>query len=446
MWRSRTYLAIHLLTVVALGCGGDDGSPDGALATGSNLNLQDVSPDGAWLAYTDDADVLFVVDIENGESQELADSVDRARFRGNTLAIFQGIDALGETADAMLIWRPGGDVMDSGALVVPRTVRGSADHIYYEERVEVGSGTKNLFLNGSLVVEEADRERARFSADSSWLVVGSNINAASPVEAFPTGGGAKVTLAADDAANRFQIADDSETVVIAVNESGDVADLATIPAGGGSTEIIVDQGSDNGFTLFGDSLAFLAPNDPQTPTDFGLERIELDGSNRSELVASGVVDIVDTSSTDIVYATAFDFDTEIGTLRVASADGASDRELGTAALSEGFCPDESCYVFFDQLAGADSSGRLQLYRSADDSLTTLDDSAVRSSFMNATTLVFRTDNDELRRADTTTGETTRIRANVSDYEKVPDSIGGDSGRVVYEIQGGSNPGLFIESL
>lgn len=441
---------LRYLPFLLLACGGDDGS--GALVAG-NLNLQDVSADGELVAYLDASDTLHVVPIDGGDSVEVAANVDRARFHGKRLAAFQGVNVAGDTADTMLIWEEGGSAEEFGTLVVPRSLRSSRDgeHIYHEERIAADSGTKNLFLNGTMVVSEAFTERARFSSDSQWLVIGSNVanpggGVLNQVESFPTSGAAKVVLAADGAANRFQITSDSRDVIIAVNENGDIADLAHIAIGGGSTEIIVDEGSDNGFMLLddGETVIFLAPDDPQNPTTFSLERINRDGSARSELVGAGVVDVASTSSDGIVYATAMDSATELATLHFVSSSGGATTGLGSDALDEGFNSDGSAYVFFDRVTiGSGDPGELMRYSPADDAVLSLGADILRSSFVDANRLLFRSDAGDLRIADLTTGESSELDSGVDDYEKVRDGLGAaTSSRVVYE----KNSGLYIEDL
>lgn len=416
------------------------------LVPGAGLTLQDVSEDGTLIAYTDSQGSLFTIPSIGGASLFIAANIDAARFKGKFLLLFQGLSVDGESAAAMLtLLRGETQPTPTGARVNIDTVRASADgeHLFFEQDQALDPSIQDFFLDG-VSLGSAIKVRGRFSAANNFLVVSSDI--ADPnnpggelgqVRSFSLLGGAPIPLLASGAAGRFDISKDGQSVIIAANETGDVADLVRVPIAGGAGLLLVPQGSDNAFSVLDDGarLAFLQPNDPNQPTTFGLGVIGLDGLGRALLVASGVADITATAQDTIVYTTS------AGQARMIGTDGSADTTLGASILDEGFSPGEQFYTFRDQVVG--EAGRLQVVNVGTRGLSTLGASVTKSSFIDEGRVVFL-DGPLLQIGDLATAGAQTLSGLASGFDEVPDGVGIEtSSNIVFTIPSGANAGLVI---
>jgi hypothetical protein len=436
-----------LLALAACGDGGDgEQNVRGTqLVAGAELKVQDVSGDGAQVAYTDAADNLFVVPTAGGAAVLVAENVDDARFEGKFLVIFQGLSADERTAAVMLTLEAGQNTpVQTGTNVVTGSPRASFDgeHLFFAQN-QANPTFEDLFLDGTEIFTGAESSRGRFSPLNDVLVLSTQAGNQKLVQAFPVGGGAPSQLGSGTS-NRFQIANDG-SVIIADNENGDIADLTRIA--NGNATVLAPQASDNAFRLLDDqdTLAFLSQGG-------ALQVVNLDGSGAASLVAAGVVEIPAATRGGLVYATAFDNDSEVGDFRFVNADGTGDIALGADAIDEGFSSDQAFYLFrdgviVDLVTQKDEEGSLKALTVANGNIATLGARVEKASLAKAAQVVFLDKDDLLQVADLASGEAEIFEDFVNKFDLVPDAAGSDvSSRVVFSVPGGEEAGVYIDDL
>ena len=381
---------------------GDCGMASGKtlLFGGENLRLQDVSVDGTQIAVLDSSDDLIVIERNSGATTTVAQGVDKARFKGGgVLTIFNGYDGATDIAAELLVWDGSGEPQPTGTDVDMSSVRGTDDglHLYWKEDLGTTLGTVDLFLDGDVIVASALAERVRFTSNDAHLIVASNVDTGisvlNQVQTFNLANGAVTTLVVDGAANRFQVTEDGSTLVLAVNEVGDVADLVTMPITGGVAQTLALQASDNEFTILDDeaTLAYLIPNNPLSPTAFSLASKPLAGGSAASL--ANVVDTIESTGTDtVVFCTATDA-AGLCTLHLAQADGSDTQELGGQAQDEGYTSDGNYYLFYESVHTGLSGliGTLQVVDVNSGSIDTLFDDVDNAQDLDTDRVVFQDD-------------------------------------------------------
>lgn len=446
MMERRLLWVPALLALVACGDGDGEKNVRGTqLVAGADLKVEDVSEDGALIAYTDGADTLFVVSTDGGAPIQVAEGVDDARFEGQFLVAFQGESADKRTAATLLTLAPGDEAAQiAGTNVSINSVRASFDglHLFFAEN-QADPQFEDLFLDGVGLVTGVENSRGRFSPLNDVLVLSTTIGDQSLVQAVPLGGGAPVVLAAG-ASNRFQIAADGR-VIIGADENGDVADLTLLE--GANATVLAPQASDNGFRLLDDqdTLAFLSQNG-------GVSIINLDGSGAADLVADGALELVAASSTGVIYATAFDVDSEVGDIRFVALDGTGDIAVGTNAADEGLSSDFAFYLFRDQAAVDPVTqeaevGTLTVLDIGAGTLTELGGAVKKASYLNAGRVAFLDQADVLQVADLASGEVAVFQDLVDRFDLVPDDFGAETAsRVVFSVKDGDEAGVYIDDI
>jgi hypothetical protein len=413
------------------------------LAAGAGLHIEDVSRDGAYVAYLDAAANLFAVSTTGGAPVMLSTAVAKARYKGGFLFVFHGLSASGKTAASMEIFPVGGaTAVATDVQVKVKTAVASDDQNHYAY-ARISPNGRDLVLDGTVLFADATSVHADFSADSARLVAalsyqdpGTGLQV-QPVRAYPIAGGAPVTLVADGAGQAFALTPDGTAVVVAANDNGATANLALVPlAGGAATPLVTADHKGFEVTSDGATLVF---------SDAGALRVtSLSGGGVMTLVASGVLSIEDVSAQTVIYATAKDPTTLLETLRVVRIDGGGNVALGAQAASEGHTDSATTVGARDNIVG--SAGDLEIVAVPALTRATLGSMVTKSSFPDDARVVY-VDTAALRVAPVTGGSATTLQGQVSSFELVPDSlVASTRGRVAFILPIGVDAGLYITAL
>lgn len=414
------------------------------LAGGAGLTLQDVSTDGAKVAYTDANRVLFAVNTSGtGTPVQLATSVDKARYKGGFLFVFHGVDSTGKVASSLDVLAVGGTtVLHSDSNVKVKSTTGSVNGQHYAY-TRAASGNVDLVVDGLAAYSGADSIKAKFASTSAYLVASvtdsSSGTAVQSVEAFPTAGGAMITLLADGAGAAFAISPSGTQVVLGANDAAGSADLTVVPITGG-TGTLLTTADDKNFTVLSDNATLVY-------TDAGAVRsIGLSGTGGKTLVASGAIDVADVSDAAVIYATAVDTVTGLETLRVARTSGAGDAALGTGAVAEGQTPGGTVAAARTSVAGV-LGGDLVVVPISTLVGTTAGQKVTKSSFPDNNRIVFSDAIGTLSSGASSGASSAALQTLVAQFELVPDSAGSTTrGRVAYVIANGASAGLYVAAV
>jgi hypothetical protein len=420
------------------------------LVSGTGLTLQDTSPDGLYVAYTDGAKALYAVSTDGDAPVKLATNIDAASYYGKYLVAFKTIDPMtGKTAASMAVYpeAAASSTITAQIPVVDSFVASvDGEHIAYYVKQSAGSNTEDIYLDGTLILSTAKKERIAFApANSNVLVVGaqytdSGANVVDRVLAFTPGVASPVSLVASAAARRFQFTPDGAYVVVGTNDSGGVADLSKVPIGGGAGVPLATAVDDKMFRTLEDNstLAYVVSSTG------ALKTVGLDGTGSATLVASGVVDLVDDSADAVVYATVVDATTGYGTLRLVTKTSSS-RALGTTADSEGFTSDGHYFAFRDQVSGV--SGKLTTVDVTPGTLSAVEVSVTKASFVDDTHMLHLDASGVLRITDLATATSSDLQTGVAQFGKLRDALGSNtSSRFAFSIASGQQAGLYVQSL
>jgi hypothetical protein len=436
---------VHTASVVGLlalaGCPGENAEDTvrgTLLVEGERLKVEDVSKDGTTIAYSDADDSIFLISVNGGTPVEVASDIDDAEFKNDVLVLFSAVDNLAGTGTLQFV-RPGQTTASNpipDVNISSVEVSEDSQHIYYEviEGVDpdfVGSA----FLDEVEVVPETDpgEVRGRFTADNQFLIVSFNPAAAeSAIIAVPLNGGANISIPGCDVgcSARFQVSNSGQQIVFGANENGDNADLTAISASGQGEVTLSAGASDNAFVIAKDSERLLFLDDALV-----LNQINLDGTGLSSLGVEGVVDIVEANSTAIVFASDINAISGLATLHIVNADGTQDTTISgvNTAKDEGFSPDNSFYLFMDNVIGG--SGTLKFTSTQAFSVEEISGAVDKASFQNDTSVVFLNDSGLLQTVDLNTNQPAFY-----------DDLIQESSQVVFTVPGGKSAGLYIDDL
>lgn len=416
------------------------------LVSGEGLVLEDVAEDGLYLAYTDASHTLFTVPLAGGAPVQIATGVDKARFKGKFLMVYQGIDASGKIAATMRVVPEGTSAASlTTQLVKLNTVIASPDgnHYLFERKPDDQSTTDDVYLDGNLIFAAATTAREAFSPASNYLVAsdfykdpgsGTKMNV---VRAWPLDGGPPTTLVASDAASRFSITPNGQSVVVGFNDSGPAADLTLVPMTGGNGTLLVEGGRDQNFDVMEDGATLVFMD----VANEGLSKIGLNGQGLATLVPSGVASLDGTSKDLVVYATAVDGGTGLATLRAIKKDGTHDMALGDLALNEGFSPGAAYFTYRDQLGASD--GNLQVLAVATMTRTQFATGVVKSSVADDMRLVYLDTGGLLRTAALATAAKATLEDHVTFFRLVSDGVGVLTKSRVAFVVGVGAPGIYV---
>lgn len=416
------------------------------LAAGVGLTFQDVSSDGAYLAYTNASGDLFRV-ATNGASApvQVSTGVSKARFKGQFLFTFSGIDATGKYATAMSVFPQAGTaaIRTDGPAIRVKSLTTSADGAHYAYlRGGVGQ-PRDVLLDGRVIFPAAVSAKIQFTPNSTALIAahwylddgGTQVR---PVRAYPVAGGAPVTLVADGAGTSFALTPSGTGVIVAANANLGRADLTLVPITGG-TGTVVATGDDSGFRVLPDGTSLIYVDAS------ALRKVDLSGGGGSTLVGSGVITIEDVSQQSIVYATFEDATTGLKTLRIVRVSGPGDSVIGTSAESEHFTPSAAFVGARTNIVGG--AGGLTLMSVASLASVSIATDILSSSFPDDTRVVYLDSIGTLNIAAATGGSATVVQARVNRFELVPDSLGSTTRlRAAYVLANGVAAGVYVTPL
>ena len=416
------------------------------LAAGGSLTFQDVSADGVYLAYTNASGALFRVATDGASAPvQVSTGVIRARFKGNFLVTFSGLDATGKYATSMSVFSETGTsaIRTDGPAIRIKSVTATADGAHYAYLRGASGQPRDVLLDGQVLFAAAISAKIQFTPNSAALIAGLSYTGGNgvlvqPVLAYPVVGGSPVTLAADGAGTSFAITPSSASVVVAANANGGRADLTLVPITGGAGALVA-TGDDTGFSVLPDGTTLVY-------VDAGaLRKIQLSGTGGLTLVGSGVVAVDDISQSSIVYATFQDATTGLETLRIVRTSGSGDSAIGTTAASEHYTPGATIVAARTNIVG--TAGSLVLVPVASLTGASVAPNITKSSFPDETRVVYADSIGTLDIVAASGGSATVIQARINTFELVPDSLGSTTRlRAAYVIANGVNAGLYVTPL
>ena len=428
------------------GQGGEgEGEGEGQPPSGTNIVpgaggiLEDAAKDGSELAYRDANNTLFSVSPDGGAPAQVVINTDKAAYHGTFLIALHG-DVNGDgsvyaTADK----RPaGGAVAALAANLRTRSLKATDDGLHLYHEVQIAAGVEDLFLDGARIVQNAAKEKIRFSPANDFLVVGANDGNGHEVVTFPVGGGAGHIIVGDLASNETQVTRNGAQLIYGANEAVNRCDI-TIAAMDGSDApgtVLRVGGDDSSFKVTADNSEVVYIVD--SAISGAIEAVLRTGGAPRIIRAGGAskaFDLKSISLDHIVYSTTVpDPLTGLETLRIIKLDGSGgDAALGANAQSDGFTADGAYLLYEDNVVSG--LGSLHAFNVTNATIDDLGDGVKKVQQASASVVVFL---DQLGRLHETTlgGATIIVADGVDHFALVHDGppVGGvttDSSRVAF---------------